>query len=90
MQITINAGTRLVVAVGDPVPGNRNNCQAYRDSCIDRALAGRRGIADSIYRDNLGVIVPYRRPRRCPSSRKTSTRRSACARIEQTMTHLKV
>jgi len=39
-QIAVDANTRLVVAVGDPVPGNHNECTACRDSGIDRAPAG--------------------------------------------------
>jgi Helix-turn-helix of DDE superfamily endonuclease/Transposase DDE domain len=30
MQVLIDASTRLVVAVGQPQPGNRNDCQASR------------------------------------------------------------
>jgi hypothetical protein len=41
MQVLIEANTRLTVAVGRPTPGNRNDCRAYRDPGINRALAGR-------------------------------------------------
>lgn len=37
MQVMIDAATRLVVAVGQPQPGNRNDCAAYSASRIDRA-----------------------------------------------------
>jgi hypothetical protein len=63
MQIAIDANTRLVVATGDPLPGNRNDCQAYRDSGIDQALTGRHVMADGAYQGNPGVIIPYRKPR---------------------------
>jgi hypothetical protein len=34
MQVMIDAATRLVVAVGQPQPGSRNDCTAYGDSRI--------------------------------------------------------
>ncbi|MEV7123824.1 transposase family protein, partial [Kitasatospora griseola] len=37
LQILIDAHTRLVLAVGRPVPGNRNDCQAFAESSIDAA-----------------------------------------------------
>jgi DDE superfamily endonuclease len=63
VQIAIDANTRLVVATGDPLPGNRNDCAAYRDSGIDQALTGRHVMADGAYQGNPGVIMPYRKPR---------------------------
>jgi DDE superfamily endonuclease/Helix-turn-helix of DDE superfamily endonuclease len=63
VQIAIHANTRLVVALGEPLPGNRNDCRAYRDSGIDQALAGRHVMADGAYRGNPDVIIPYRKPR---------------------------
>ncbi len=49
--------------VGDPLPANRNDCHAYRDSGIEEALTGRHVIADGAYHDNLDVISLYRKPR---------------------------
>ncbi|GAA2159797.1 hypothetical protein GCM10009727_72040 [Actinomadura napierensis] len=46
MQVVIDANTRLVVAVGRPVPGNHNDCTAYRDSGVDRACRGAHVMAD--------------------------------------------
>jgi Helix-turn-helix of DDE superfamily endonuclease/Transposase DDE domain len=34
LQVAIDANTRLCVAVGEPLPGNRNDTTAYRDSGI--------------------------------------------------------
>lgn len=39
-QVVIDANTRLVVAVGRPLPGNHNDCTAYRDSGADQASRG--------------------------------------------------
>jgi hypothetical protein len=63
VQVAIDADTRLVIATGQALPGNRNDCQAYRDSAIDQKLAGRHVMADGAYQGNPGVIIPYRRPR---------------------------
>jgi hypothetical protein len=35
--VVIDANSRLVVAVGTPVPGNRNDCRAFAESGVDRA-----------------------------------------------------
>jgi len=32
VQVAIDADTRLVIATGDPQPGNRNDCTVYRES----------------------------------------------------------
>ena len=54
---------RLVVALGEPQPTNRNDTIVYRSSGIDEKLAGRAVMADSGYRGNHDVIMPYRKPR---------------------------
>lgn len=62
LQVAIDAHTRLVVALGDPQPGNRNDTIVYRTSGIDQKLAGRPVMADGAYRGNPEVIIPYRKP----------------------------
>ncbi|GAA3783392.1 hypothetical protein GCM10022225_84550 [Plantactinospora mayteni] len=62
LQVAIDAHTRLVVALGDPQPGNRNDTTVYRTSGIDQKLAGRPVMADGAYRGNPEVIIPYRKP----------------------------
>ncbi|GIM83544.1 hypothetical protein Sar04_12720 [Salinispora arenicola] len=62
LQIAIDAHTRLVVALGDPQPGNRNDTIVYRTSGIDQKLAGRPVTADGAYRGNPEMIIPYRKP----------------------------
>ncbi|MEH1055898.1 transposase family protein [Micromonospora sp. CPCC 206171] len=62
LQVAIDASTRLVIAVGDPQPGNRNDTIVYRTSDIDQKLAGRPVMADGGYRGNPEVIIPYRKP----------------------------
>ncbi|MEV4544731.1 transposase family protein [Micromonospora echinaurantiaca] len=63
LQVAIDANTRLVIAVGDPQPGNRNDTIVYRTSGIDQKLAGRPIMADGGYRGNPEVIIPYRKNR---------------------------
>lgn len=62
MQVVVDANARLVVAVGDPVPGNRNDSTAYRDAGADRARRGAHVMADGGHQGNRQVITPYRRP----------------------------
>ncbi|NIL60067.1 transposase family protein [Salinispora arenicola] len=62
LQVAIDASTRLVIAVGDPQPGNRNDTIVYRSSGIDQMLDGRPVMADGGYRGNPEVIMPYRKP----------------------------
>ncbi len=38
-QVVIDADTRLVVAVGKPLPGNRNDCVAWQDSGAKAAVS---------------------------------------------------
>ncbi len=63
MQVVIDAKTRLMVAVGRPVPGNHNDCTVFRDSGADTACRGAHVMADGGYQGNQHVIMPYRRPR---------------------------
>ncbi|WP_245603553.1 transposase family protein, partial [Salinispora cortesiana] len=62
LQVAIDAPTHLVVALGDPRPGNRNDTIVYRTSGIDQKLAGRPVMADGAYCGNPDVIIPYRKP----------------------------
>ncbi|MEV4665425.1 transposase family protein [Micromonospora echinofusca] len=62
LQVAIDAHTRLVVALGDPQPGIRNDTIVYRTSGIQQKLDGRPVMADGAYRGNPEVIIPYRRP----------------------------
>src|SRR6266536_2538840 len=62
LQVAIDANTHLVVALGDPQPGNRNDTIVYRSSGINAKLAGRATMADGAYRGNPEVVIPYRQP----------------------------
>jgi hypothetical protein len=62
LQVAIDANTQLVIALGDPRPGNRNDTIVYRSSGINDRLAGLAVMADGAYRGNPEVIIPYRKP----------------------------
>jgi hypothetical protein len=64
-QVVIDADTRLVVAVGKPLPGNHNDCRAWEESGAKAAVGTTPAvIADGDYR-GTGLTIPhYRRHRR--------------------------
>ncbi|PSK64802.1 hypothetical protein B0E53_03256 [Micromonospora sp. MH33] len=68
LQVAIDASTRLVIAVGDPQPGNRTDTIVYRTSGIDQKLAGRPVMADGGYRQPGGDHPVPQAPRRQPAT----------------------
>ena len=60
-QVVIDADTRLVVAVGRPLPGNRNDCKAWTESGAKAAVGRTTTIADGGY-PGTGLLIPHRRP----------------------------
>ncbi|MFE2350112.1 transposase [Kitasatospora cineracea] len=61
-QVVVDAHTRLVVAVGTPVPGNRNDCKAWAESGAKAAVGRTTTIADGGY-PGTGLVIPHRRPK---------------------------
>lgn len=60
-QVVIDADTRLVDAVGKPLPGNRNDCRAWQDSDTKAAVGTTpKVIADGGYR-GTGLTIPHYR-----------------------------
>jgi hypothetical protein len=59
-QVVIDADTRLAVAVGQPLPGNRNDCRAWELSGAKAAVGNTTVIADGGYR-GTGLLIPHRR-----------------------------
>ena len=59
--MVIDADTRVVVVVGRPVPGNRNDCKAWEESGAKAAVGKTTTIADGGYR-GTGLVIPHRRP----------------------------
>ncbi|MET9465943.1 transposase [Streptomyces sp. NPDC006544] len=61
-QVVIDADTRLVVAVGRPLAGNRNDCKAWEESGAKAAAGKTLTIADGGY-PGTGLLIPHRRDR---------------------------
>ncbi|MET9832830.1 transposase [Streptomyces sp. NPDC006385] len=59
-QVVLDADTRLVVAVGRPLPGNRNDCKAWELPGAKAAVGRTTVIADGGYR-GTGLVIPHRR-----------------------------
>ncbi|MFI7241700.1 transposase [Streptomyces qinglanensis] len=59
-QVVIDADSRLVVVVGRPVPGNRNDCKAWVESGAKAAVGNTMAIADGGY-PGTGLVMPHRR-----------------------------
>lgn len=95
MQVVIDANTRLVVAIGEPTPGNRNDCRAYTDSGVDAQCRGAKVMADGGYQGNPEVIMPYRKPREgeppLPQWKEdlNTVHKRIRARVEHAFAHMK-
>jgi hypothetical protein len=94
LQVAIDANTRLIIALGEPQPGNRNDTIVYRTSGIAATLAGRAVVADGGYRGNPEVIIPYRKNRDGSplpdwKERLNAQHRTIRARIEHALARMK-
>ncbi|MGW6674213.1 transposase family protein [Streptomyces vinaceus] len=61
-QVVIDASTRLAIAVRRPLPGNRNDCRAFGESGVDRAVKGAPLLGDGAC-PGTGAVIPHRKPR---------------------------
>ncbi|WP_420168304.1 transposase [Streptomyces violaceoruber] len=93
-QVVIDADTRLVVAVGKPLPGNRNDCRAWQDSGAKAAV----GTAPTVIADGgcrgTGLTIPhYRRHKdeELPAWKEehNASHRKVRARVEHTFARMK-
>lgn len=92
-QVVIDADTQLVVALGAPLPGNRNDCKAYAESGTERAVRNATVIADGGYR-GTGVITPHRRKSKHEplvgwKEDHNASHRSVRARVEHAFARMK-
>ncbi|KPI02741.1 transposase IS4 family protein [Actinobacteria bacterium OK006] len=92
-QVVIDADTRLVVAVGRPLPGNRNDCKAWELSGAKAVVGNTTVIADGGYR-GTGLVIPHRREpgqAELPAWKEEHNRshRKVCARVEHTFARMK-
>jgi hypothetical protein len=93
VQVAIDASTRLVLAVGAPLPGSRHDSRAFTESGIHSQLSGRPVMADGGYH-GTGLIMPFRarRDRRpLPDCQEWSNadHRRIRARVEHTFARMK-
>lgn len=58
--MVIDSDTRLVVVVGRPLPGNRNDCKAWEESGAKAAVGRTVTIADGGC-PGTGLVMPHRR-----------------------------
>lgn len=61
-QVVIDADSRLVVVIGRPLPGNRNDCKAWAEFGARAAVGQAVTIADGGYQ-GAGLLIPHRRER---------------------------
>jgi hypothetical protein len=61
-QVVVDADTRLVVVVGRPLAGNRNDCKTWEESGAEAAVGKTLTIADGQY-PGTGLVIPHRRER---------------------------
>ncbi|UUU27843.1 transposase [Streptomyces sp. DSM 40750] len=92
-QVVIEADTRLVVTVGRPVPGNRNDCKAWELSGAKDAVGKAAVIADGGYR-GTDLVIPHRRERdkkELPAWKEehNASHRKVRARVEHVFAHMK-
>ncbi len=65
-QVVIDADTRLVVVVGQPLPGNPNDCKAWEESDAKAAVGKTMTIAAGGYPGTGLARLPPQRRRRPP------------------------
>ncbi|MGX1541205.1 transposase [Streptomyces adustus] len=92
-QVVIDADTRLVVTVGRPLPGNRNDCKAWELSGAKDTVGKTTMIADGGYR-GTGLIIPHRgEPGQAElpawKEEHNASHRKVRARVEHTFARMK-
>ncbi|WP_327334009.1 transposase [Streptomyces anulatus] len=92
VQVIIDADSRLVIASARPVPGNKADAHAWRESDLPAIAAGTTVIADGAYL-GTGLIVPHRRRAGRPLLRgqeeDNTEHRRVRARVEHTFARMK-
>ncbi|MFD9259794.1 transposase [Streptomyces sp. NPDC059538] len=91
-QVVIDADTRLVVVIGRPLPGNRNDCKAWEESGAKAAVGKTTTIADGGY-PGTGLVMPHRRRKgeRLPDRKETHNKshKQVRARVEHVFARMK-
>ncbi|MFF7098541.1 transposase family protein, partial [Streptomyces rubradiris] len=92
-QVVIDADTRLVVAIGRPLPGNRDDRKAWELSGAKDAVGHTTVTADGGYR-GTGLVIPHRRERgqtELPAWKEehNTSHRTVRARVEHAFARMK-
>jgi hypothetical protein len=91
-QVVIDADSRLVVVVGRPLPGNRNDCKAWEESGAKAAVGNTMTIADGGY-PGTGLVMPHRRRKgeELPDWKQVHNKshKQVRARVEHTFARMK-
>lgn len=92
VQVIIDADSRLVIASARPVPSNKADAHAWRESDLPAIAAGTTVIADGAYL-GTGLIVPHRRRAGRPLLRgqeeDNAEHRRVHSRVEHTFARMK-
>ncbi|MFE9783255.1 transposase [Streptomyces sp. NPDC005775] len=89
-QIVVDADTRLVVVVGKPLPGNRNDCKAWEESGAKAVVGPAVTIADGGY-PGTGLVMPHRRRKgeELPGWKQAHNNKQVRARVEHVFARMK-
>lgn len=92
-QVVIDADARLIVAVGRPLPGNRDDCKAWELSGATDTVGRTTVLADGGYR-GTGLVIPHRRERgqiELPAWKEehNASHRKVRARVEHVFARMK-
>ncbi|GAA1879817.1 hypothetical protein GCM10009753_03850 [Streptantibioticus ferralitis] len=92
LQVLIKGETRLVPAVGRPLPGSRNDCIAFTESGIDDTCGAATALADGGCQ-GTNTLIPHRRPagERLPGWKEAhnTAHRRVCARVDRDFARMK-
>jgi hypothetical protein len=91
-QVVIDADTQCVIAVGIPLPGNRNDCKAFGESGIEHAVRNATVIGDGGYIATSAIIPHRRKPGQDLPTWKTehnASHRKVRARVEHAFARMK-
>lgn len=91
-QVVIDADTKLVVFIGVPLPGNRNDCRAFGESGAEHACRNATVIGDGGYIATSAIIPHRRRPGADLAAWKeahNASHRQVRARVEHAFARLK-
>lgn len=90
-QVVGDAGTQLVVTVGRPLSGNRDDCKAYAESGTEYAARNAAVTADGGHRGTSATVPHRRRTKDEPLAEwgegRNASQRSVRARVEHTSAH---